>query len=230
MWVASGLLAVIMAAVPLSLAGMLFGAQNPFAGDGFLEPWVYALVYGGFIVEGVVLLGAFALYADERWGGLLRSAAADFARHRLTSGLRGAGCAAAALLAAAAAVRVAWACGATSGLSAQRIGELDSTRRVVEATQAGFMLLGAVGLAGLLGALRARQVPVRVPLALAWVGGAVAFGWGGALGLTGAFVADDQGPTAAMAAVYSAEASAGLLMLGIGLRALGGIGTKTKGT
>ncbi|WP_436774180.1 hypothetical protein [Yinghuangia sp. YIM S09857] len=229
MWVASGLLAVIMAAVPLSLLGMAFGTGNPFASDGFLEPWVYALVYGGFIVEGVVLLGAFGLFADERWAGLLRASSAAFARC-LATGQRAAGYAAACLLVVAAAARVAWACGATSGLSAERADALDSTRRIVESTQAGFMVLGAAGLLLLLGAFERRNVPVRVPLALAWVGGAVASGWGGVLGLTGVLVGGEESPTAVMTAVYSAETAAGLLMLGTGLRALGGIGTRTKGT
>ncbi|MFD0332153.1 hypothetical protein ACFQZC_38095 [Streptacidiphilus monticola] len=66
MWVASGLLSVITISVPLGLAGVPFGTPSPFREVGFLQPWVYAVVYGGFIVEGVVLSGAFAMYVRDR--------------------------------------------------------------------------------------------------------------------------------------------------------------------
>lgn len=226
MWVASGLLAVIMVAVPLGLAGSAFGAPNPFASDGFLEPWVYALVYGGFIAEGVVLLGAFALYADERWGALLNSPATAL-RQSLPPVLRAAGYTAAVLLAAAAAVRTAWASGAEAGLSAARLEELGATQRFVEGSQAGFALAAA---AALLVLLRGRNVRLRLPLTLAWVGAAVAFGWGGFIGVGSTLVPGEHGPTAVMTAVYIAEAAAALLLLGGGMRALGRAATKTKRT
>ncbi|MDI2129573.1 hypothetical protein [Yinghuangia seranimata] len=214
MWIASGLLGVIMLAVPVSLAALPFGAPNPFSGDGFLEPWVYALVYGGFIVEGAVLLGAFALYADERWGVWLRSPVRGT---RFTPGWRTAGFVAAGLLAVAAAVRIGWACGVEAGLTAQRIEDLDGVARTVEAVQGLFALAGAVGVFALVGP-SAGRVSVRVPVVLAWVGTAVAFGWGGFIGLTGALVGSDHAPSAGMTAVYSAELVAALVAFAGGAR------------
>ncbi|WP_439679952.1 hypothetical protein [Embleya sp. MST-111070] len=59
MWMASGLLSTIMLAVPLQLGVALLGGANPSAADDFLQSWVHGVVYGGFIAEGAVLLGAF---------------------------------------------------------------------------------------------------------------------------------------------------------------------------
>ncbi|NUU24368.1 MAG: hypothetical protein HOV68_23120, partial [Streptomycetaceae bacterium] len=100
-WVASGLLSVIMLVVPFTCLGAVVGGQdNPFSGDDFLRGWVYAVVYGGFIVEGAVLLGAFVLYAHERWGGFLRARVRKLPG-RASAPIRTAATAAATLLAAA---------------------------------------------------------------------------------------------------------------------------------
>ncbi|MEV7211836.1 hypothetical protein AB0O31_01905 [Kitasatospora cineracea] len=219
MWMASGLLSVIMIAVPLDAARPLFGGPNPFRDqDGFLQPWVYGVVYGGFIVEGAVLMGAFGLYLHDRHGPLLRTPAAAFAR-RLPLPVRTAALAAAGLLAATGAVRLAWACGARFGLTAARLAEMDGTARLTQGVQAVLALAAAVGtVVAVRGLTRAR---VRLPLAAACVGSAAAFGWGGLLGALGTLARSAQHPSSAfMVAVYAAETAAGLLALGAGLAGL----------
>ncbi len=76
MWVASGLLLPIMTAYPLQLAVRLLGGDGgrPAGGgaEPFLEPWVFGVVYGGFILQGLTLGALFTLYAGERWGALWR--------------------------------------------------------------------------------------------------------------------------------------------------------------
>lgn len=220
MWIATGLLSVIMLAVPLNLVGVLFGAPNPFARDGFLDPWVYGVVYGGFIVEGIVLLGAFTMYAHDRLGSAATAPIRVFTR-LLPSAVRTAAVVAAGLLAAAAVVRLAWACGAEFGLTADRLDELDGTARLVQAVQAALALAAAAGLALLArGRSTARG---RIPLAAAWTGSAAAFGWGGFIGITGALARVDHRPSAFMIAVYIAEALAGFLVVGAGWRGLAAV-------
>ena len=55
--------------------------RNPFSGDEVLSPWVFGMVYGGFILQGSLLLPGFLLYARDRWnvvtaGGGVRQAVA----------------------------------------------------------------------------------------------------------------------------------------------------------
>lgn len=220
MWMASGLLSVIMLAVPLNLVGVLFGAPNPFARDGFLDPWVYGVVYGGFIVEGIVLLGAFAMYAHDRLGPAADAPIRAFTR-RIPSAARTAAAVAAGLLAVTAVVRLTWACGAEFGLTADRVDELDGTARLVQAVQGALGLAAGAGLA-LLARGRSTARP-RIPLATAWTGSAAAFGWGGFIGITGALVRVDHRPSVFMIAVYIAEALAGFLVLGAGWRGLSAV-------
>uniref|UniRef100_A0AAU2VFD5 Uncharacterized protein n=1 Tax=Streptomyces sp. NBC_00003 TaxID=2903608 RepID=A0AAU2VFD5_9ACTN len=71
MWVAMGVLVALTVTLPVS-PGIIAatGAQNPATSNDMLRPWVFGVVYGGFGAEGLVLLAAFELYADERRGGL----------------------------------------------------------------------------------------------------------------------------------------------------------------
>ncbi|MCF2532291.1 hypothetical protein [Yinghuangia soli] len=221
LWVASGLLAVIMLAVPLGIGGALVGGgPNPFGGDDFLRGWVYGVVYGGFIVEGAVLLGAFVLYAGERWGALLNARRRDL-RPALAGSrvpFRGLGAAGAALLAGAGVLRLAWAAGSDFGMTAAWTADRDATSRALDCVQGGLALAGAAGLALLV--LRTGGGKVRGPLALAWVGTASAFGWGGWLGLATVVAAPDSElalrTSGLLRAVYTAEMITGLLVLTAG--------------
>jgi hypothetical protein len=66
-WVGTGLLAPIALGVPLGLAAQAIAGGSPVPAHNGLHGWVYAVVYGGFAVQAVCLLTAFALYARDRW-------------------------------------------------------------------------------------------------------------------------------------------------------------------
>ncbi|HET8594051.1 MAG TPA: hypothetical protein VFM07_02305 [Intrasporangium sp.] len=67
MWVATGLLAPVVAGFALGTpAQLLSGAGNPLRSD-VLDGWVFVLVYGGFVLQAVLLTVGFALHARERW-------------------------------------------------------------------------------------------------------------------------------------------------------------------
>ncbi|MYS86519.1 hypothetical protein [Embleya scabrispora] len=220
LWVASGLLVVIMTAVPLSLLGAAVGSTgNPFAGDDFLRPWVYAVVYGGFIVEGAVLLAAFGLYVHERWGALLRvrvRALPDPAGTR--DAQRVLGTAAAVLLGVAGVLRMTWALGSDLGMSERWVADRDATGRWMDGVQGGLALIGAVGLIVLV--YRIGGARVRGPLAMAWFGAGSAFGWGGWMGLISAGAAPEstlaERTSSLLHFVYTAEMISGVLALTIG--------------
>lgn len=68
LWVGIGLLANILASAPISV---LVEGSAIFAGGGPIAPWIYMMVYGGFIGQGIGLMAAFALYARDRWPHVL---------------------------------------------------------------------------------------------------------------------------------------------------------------
>lgn len=118
-----------------------------------IASWVYGLVYTGFSLLGIGLLGAFAFYARQRWA----SSAAPSATPHQRSWLR----AAAALLAASAAAHLA-------------LAGTPLTARVVDA---GLSLAGAAALlVQTRGRLPRRQLLAAVALAFAATGAAAAWG------------------------------------------------------
>ncbi|GAB7029970.1 hypothetical protein AB0G35_17315 [Streptomyces sp. NPDC021749] len=196
LWMASGLLVPLMTGlVGGSVAGLLTGRPNPIAAGDFLAPWVFGVVYGGFLVEGVTLLGAFAVYAHTRWGGLLRrpvGALPDTGSRALQRIFL---VPAAVLLAVLGGVRVLWGAGSTFGVPAG-----DAAARTVLSAASDWSqgLLSLAGAAGLLVLVLPGLLPrlrVRGPLALAWTGVASAFACGGCLWL-GRAVADGLSPGA----------------------------------
>lgn len=71
LWVGTGLLAPIVVIVPLQL--LLGVPQTSGSGSEAIAGWVYALVYAGFLWQGVFLLLAFGLFARARWGSVART-------------------------------------------------------------------------------------------------------------------------------------------------------------
>lgn len=70
MWIGAGLLGQILLALPLALVVDSVAPSHPPTDEiPPLAGWVYGLVYAGFAGLGIGLLGAFALYARQRWGG-----------------------------------------------------------------------------------------------------------------------------------------------------------------
>ncbi|GAB3811399.1 hypothetical protein [Micromonospora zhanjiangensis] len=179
-WVASGLLAPVMVAAPAAgLVEALTGSATGGGGDRFagLRPWVYAVVYTGFVLQGTGLALAFTLHVRRRWGGYLsrpvravRSGATDSVRVLATV-------AAAVLAAPAMAMHLYWAFGGTAGQPATMRAGREAIQQVTEASWVLFGLLGVLGSMSL-AARRPGTARVWVPLAAAWVGAGAMFWWG----------------------------------------------------
>ncbi|MBB5854218.1 hypothetical protein ACFQ05_12985 [Amycolatopsis umgeniensis] len=62
-WIGTGLLAPIVLNLPVIVADLAKQQLTEMP----LENWVWAVVYGGFAWQGILLLTAFVLYARDRW-------------------------------------------------------------------------------------------------------------------------------------------------------------------
>jgi len=71
-WVAAGLLAPIALGLPAGLVLQALAGGAPSSGDNGLADWVYAVAYGGFVLQAVGVLAAFGWHARERWPGWWR--------------------------------------------------------------------------------------------------------------------------------------------------------------
>lgn len=71
-WVAAGLLAPIALGLPAGLVLQALTGGAPSSGGDGLEGWVYAVAYGGFVLQAVGVLAAFGWHARERWPGWWR--------------------------------------------------------------------------------------------------------------------------------------------------------------
>ena len=173
MWAATGLLAPIMAGFPLQLLVKAFGGSvnDSSGGDGgkaaFLDEWVFGVVYTGFIVQGLALGALFVLYARDRWGHLWRGHVWDLPAASRT-GARRTAVAAALIALVPATLHLLWATGSTFGLNEGRIEQRTTDFHVLEALDVLYLCAAVTG--GLLIAFRwGRGLPVKVPLALAWL-------------------------------------------------------------
>lgn len=227
MWVASGLLVPIMAGFPLQLLTTALGgggANGSAGGEGdsepFLHDWVFGVVYGGFIVQGIALGALFVLYAKDRWAHLWRGRLGELPR----DGARGPRVAAygAALLALfPVTAHLLWASGVDAGLNASQVEAHATGFAVLDCLNAVYLLTAVAG-ALLLVVRRPPPLPVKVPLALAWLGSGAVGCWGGWL-LFGALVgAGDVGqrPTGPMLLTYAVHMIIGLLVAATGARFL----------
>lgn len=71
MWIGAGLLGQILVTMPVSLVWQAASPAQPTTGEvPPIADWVYAAVYAGFTGLAIGLLGAFAIYAWQRWGHL----------------------------------------------------------------------------------------------------------------------------------------------------------------
>lgn len=178
MWVATGLLARFIVAVPIvAVASWLVPAAVPRVTGGPVEAWVYAVVYTGFVGVGVGLTVAFYCYVRVRWAAILDLSvvpAAQIPTGRLKVALANTSNVITAL---SAAVLFAWALGATVGLGATTIAGRTMFGSLINGIDAALMIAGAFGIH-----LMVRSQHVRrqswVPVALTWIGSGSMFGWG----------------------------------------------------
>ncbi|MEV8597740.1 hypothetical protein [Streptomyces sp. NPDC052012] len=224
-WVATGLLTPIMTGFPVQLVVSAFGGSVDATDDGgepFLHSWVFGVVYGGFIVQGLALGALFALYARDRWGRLWQGRLWDLPCAGFgTPAQKTVAVAAAVLALLPLTAHLLWACGAMAGLNDDLIADRSSDFHVVEAQSTVFLACAAA--AGLMLAFRrGRAVPVKVPLALAWITSAAIACWAGWQSVASLAVTDDaaERPTALMHLTYAGQMIVGILVAGLAVRFL----------
>ncbi|MFJ8052327.1 hypothetical protein [Streptomyces luteogriseus] len=219
-WVATGLLAPIMAGFPAQLAVRAFGGGGAASAgrEAFLDEWVFAVVYTGFIAQGLALGGLFVLYARGRWGHVWRGRVWDLPVGAVGPAHRALAVAAAVLALLPLTLHTLWACGVSAGLGEGRAADRGGDFHVLEALYVVFLLAAVTG-AVLLAFRRGRALPVAVPLSLVWVGSGAVACWGGWLSLASlggpADLAD--GPTPLMNLAYAGQMLVGLLVAAIGV-------------
>lgn len=218
MWVATGLLLPIMTGYPLQLLVGALGGQvvQDESGRPFLREWVFGVVYGGFILQGLSLGTLFAWYARDRWGHLWRGALRELPDSPTAPALRAAAVAAALIASVPGTVHLLWATGSAAGLSEARAAQRDSGYYVLEAVYALFVLAAVAG--SLLLAFRRSALPLRVPLALAWGGSGATACWGGWMSLASLAPAANaaEQPTPAMVLIYAVQMLVGTLVVALG--------------
>ncbi|MGW2813121.1 hypothetical protein [Streptomyces sp. NPDC001415] len=221
MWLATGLLAPVMTGYPLQLlVRALGGTVNKPTDTGstpYLDEWVFGVVYTGFIVQGLALATLFALYARDRWGHLWRGRVSELPQETVRPATRTAAVAVAVLSLLPAGMHLLWSTGAAAGLSPSMADGRTSDQYVVEALFAAFALLGAAGVLMLAFGL-GRSLPLRVPLALAWLGSGATACWGGWLWLSALMVTDGtaEEPTTMMHLTYAVQMIVGMLVVTMG--------------
>lgn len=80
-WIATGLLLPIVLGYPAQLVAGALGAGGSGStsdAEPFLDSWVFAVVYGGFIVQALALTTLFLRYAGRRWAGVARGRPGQF--------------------------------------------------------------------------------------------------------------------------------------------------------
>ncbi|MFJ8539934.1 hypothetical protein [Streptomyces sp. NPDC093591] len=218
-WVATGLLTPIMTGFPLQLVVRAFGGTTTGsrAREPFLDEWVFAVVYSGFIVQGIALGALFTLYARDRWGHLWRGPVWELPVGVTGPAQRFTAVAAGALALFPLTVHLLWACGATVGLSEGRVEDRASDFHVLESLDVVFLLTAVTG-AFLLAFRRGRALPVKLPLALAWVGSGAVTCWGGWLALASLGGPDDiaDRATPLMSLTYAGQMIVGILVATVG--------------
>ncbi|GGS88858.1 hypothetical protein GCM10010156_54140 [Planobispora rosea] len=175
MWVGIGLLAVILAQVPLSaLVGVLSGTpllteDSPVAG------WVYVVVYTGFCCQALGLMVGFRYHARHRWPWVFTRRVSDGtagATHEFQAFAAWGVAIVAGILAV---INLSWILGATYGLPAAVIAGRTFAFHLNVGINAATAVAAA---AGLLMIVRRRSGrPLWIPVTVAWIGSGAMFGW-----------------------------------------------------
>ena len=67
MWVGSGLLGAVAIVLPIQGALLLAHPEPLSNANSPIQPWVFVMVYTGFMLQGVFLLAGYWCYARDRW-------------------------------------------------------------------------------------------------------------------------------------------------------------------
>ncbi|MDQ1011531.1 hypothetical protein QFZ82_006016 [Streptomyces sp. V4I23] len=214
MWGATGLLTPIMIGFPVQLAASAAGGTTTQdAGEPFLDGWVFNVVYGGFILQGLSLGTLFLLYARDRWSHLWQGRVWDLPSAVTGRPVRALTAAGALLALFPAVMHVMWAAGSTVALPAARVAQRTSDFSVLEGVRVAFVAVAVAGT--LLLAFRAAPaLPVKLPLGAAWIGASGLGAWGAWLATTAAMPQPDDAEqtTALLTLTYAGEMISGLLL------------------
>lgn len=173
LWVGTGLLGVIVVTTPL---GLLLEGAALFDVGGPIEPWVYVMVYGGFIGQGVGLMAAFVLYARDRWPAVFTTTA-EAPYQSLTRPFQRVVAWGSLLVAAViGGVRFSWAFGGDAGLPPEAAAAMTSAGALQQGIK-GLLAVAAGAALVVLVRANARR-PFWQPLVVAWLGSGSLFGWG----------------------------------------------------
>jgi hypothetical protein len=234
LWIATGLLAPIVVGFPATAAAELFSSGDGGGGSGsgsgddvFLDPWVFTVVYTGFIIQALALGGLLALYIRDRWGHVLRGRLAEL-RPSVQGGTATAiAVTATLLLLLPLTTHLLWLCGSTAGLNAEQIADRDAPFYVTTASDMLFAFAAAAG-ALLLAFRPARFEGMRLAtvVCLTWIGSSALAAWGGWLlmanGVSLGSAQSDERATPLMLLTYSGQMITGLLIVAAGARLLAG--------
>ncbi|BFV60071.1 hypothetical protein KCMC57_up51750 [Kitasatospora sp. CMC57] len=223
MWVATGLLGTLMLELPMIFGAELLLGGEPPAAQGWLQPWVFALVYGGFVLQGLALIAGFVLHARERWAALLGSRIGDLPRTATLPLQQVLSCLAAGLALPVAAAKLYWALGGDAGLPLSFLDGPQRSARIIAGGTAVMLL--AAGTAFLRLAFRlGPDRPLRPTLVTAWLTAGSVFAWGSftlffdGLRTEVPSAADAVPPAASLVGI--GQAGVGLLLVVVGAVAL----------
>lgn len=218
-WAAIGLLGLIMVAYPAQVVvALVTGQDGGSAGppdEPFLDAWVFPVVYGGFIIQGLNLGILFVLYARDRWAHIWRGRLGELPATVSGPVLRSCAVAGSVLALVPAALHALWACGVTGGLSPDLASVHDADKAVVDAARMLFLLVAAAAVLALV-LRRPAGLRTRTVMALAWVSSGAAGCWGAYMSLVSVLPLADPGkePTGLMTAAYAGEMITGFLLAG----------------
>ncbi|MCK0112851.1 hypothetical protein MWU75_11945 [Ornithinimicrobium sp. F0845] len=156
MWIGAGLLGQILVTLPINLVWQAVSPAQPTTGEvPPIDGWVYGMVYAGFAGLGIGLLGAFAIYGWQRWGGRPLPVAGPRSR---------------------AALRAAAALAVLAGAAHLVLSDVPLSNRLVDLVISGVAALALMGLT--------RPGAGRVTVVAAFVGTGALAAWGTFLAVT----------------------------------------------
>ena len=222
LWVATGLLTPIALGFPVQLALDLVAGPGPASEsrDAFLAPWVFPLVYGGFVLQALALGTLFVVHARQRWGHLWQGRVTDLVPRAIDVPLQFAASLVGVMVALPLVAHAYWATGGEAGLNDLLSDNFGRNQVLNHVLDAGLLLAAFTGTWVLAFAL-GRSRRVVVPFVLAWVGSAALFAWGAWSSVIGLVGEDDESrATGLMSLVTTLEIGAALVILVSGLHFL----------
>ncbi|MEV6400415.1 hypothetical protein AB0M39_37495 [Streptomyces sp. NPDC051907] len=216
MWAAGGLLLPIMTSFPVQVLVQSVDGNGaePSADDAFLDAWVFGVVYSGFIVQGLALGTLFVLYARDRWGHLWQGGLRDLPVSASGRPLKVLSTLAAVLVLFPVAMHLLWAFGATTGLPDGRVDKRAADFYVLQGIDVLFLAAAVAG-ALLLAFRRRGALPLKAPLAMAWLGSGAVGCWGAWLLVASLLPTTEKGERATelMTLTYAVSMIVGLLLV-----------------